>query len=227
MALDRPRERLQRHGASALKDNELLALVIGHGTAKADALALANQILALAGGAVGLTRLSAEDLQAVPGLGLAMAARVRASVELGRRTLMRGPLLRQQIRSPTDLAELLLPEYGAHPTERFGVVLLDARSRVIRVHLVSTGTADSALAPPGAVFRPAVAAGAASVVLFHNHPSGDATPSSADLELTRRLTDAGAVLGIDVLDHLVLADTTYSSIRATRAHRPGGARWPV
>lgn len=217
---DRPREKLERHGAGALGDNELLALVIGHGTAGVDALTMANRLLSIAGGAAGLTRITADDLAAVRGVGAVGVARIQAAVELGRRTLLRPRVLRRQLASAREVAEMLLPEYGACPVERLGVVLLDTRHRVLRVQLISTGTADASLAPPRDVFRPALASGAAAIVLFHNHPSGDATPSGDDVALTRRLAAAGEVVGVRLLDHVILADATFCSLRAL-----DGAAW--
>jgi DNA repair protein RadC len=210
---DRPREKLERGGVIALGDNELLSIVIGHGTAGASALAIANRVLAASGGTHGLTRLSADHLTRVPGVGPVLASRVQAAVELGRRTLLLPPRDRAQFLTPREVAEFLLPQFGAHPVERFGVVMLDTRHRLIRTLLVSVGTADTSLAHPREVFREATIAGAAAVVLFHNHPSGDPTPSKDDFELTRRLASAGHVLGIDVVDHVILADAHYCSMK--------------
>ena len=199
-----------------LGDNELLATLIGHGTTRVNALELANRLLVKAGGLHRLSRLSVDELAATPGIGVAQASRIQAAIELGRRTLTRVPVLRRQILSASDAADVLLPEHGAHAVEHFGVLLLDSRSRVIRVHEVSIGSLDAAMAHPREVFRPAIAAGAAAVVLFHNHPSGDPTPTRDDIELTRRLAAAGEVVGIAVQDHLVLADAQFASIRGFR-----------
>jgi DNA repair protein RadC len=211
---DRPREKLRRNGARAIGDNELLAILIGHGTARADALDLANRLLLASRGVHGLTRLAWDELAKTPGIGDAIASRIQAGIELGRRTLLRAPVLRRQIMSAQDAAEVLLPDHGAHPIEHFGVLLLDSRLRVIRAQEISVGTLDAAVAHPREVFRPAIAAGAAVVVLFHNHPSGDPTPTREDVELTRRLVAAGEVVGITVQDHLVLADARFASIRS-------------
>jgi DNA repair protein RadC len=210
---DRPREKLERGGVIALGDNELLSIVIGHGTAGASALSIANRLLAASGGTHGLTRLSADHLTRVPGVGPVLACRVQAAIELGRRTLLLSPRERPRFLTPADVATFLLPQFGAHPVERFGVVMLDTRHQLIRTQLVSVGTADASLAHPREVFREATIAGAAAIVLFHNHPSGDPTPSRDDLELTRRLASAGQVLGIDVVDHVILADTHYCSMK--------------
>jgi DNA repair protein RadC len=210
---DRPREKLERNGPAALGDNELLALLLGHGTAGASALSVAAALLTASGGVHGLTRMSRDEIAAVPGLGAALASRVQAGLELGRRTLTHRPPARPQIRTPEDAAVLLLPQYGAHPVERAGVVLLDARHRVLGVRLISVGSIDTSLVHPREVFRPAVTLGAAAIMLFHNHPSGDPTPSPEDYALTRRIVQAGAVVGIRVIDHVILADARYCSVR--------------
>jgi DNA repair protein RadC len=210
---DRPREKLARGGVIALGDNELLSIVIGHGLAGASALAIANRLLVASGGTHGLTRLSADHLMKVPGVGPVLACRVQAAVELGRRTLLLSPRARPRIATPREAAMYLLPQFGAHPVERFGVLLLDTRHRLIRAQVVSVGSADTSLAHPREVFREAAIAGAAAIVLFHNHPSGDPMPSQDDIELTRRLVAAGELLGIDVVDHVILADTHYCSMK--------------
>lgn len=210
---DRPREKLARSGVNALGDNELLAVLIGHGTVGRGALSVANGLLAAAGGLHGLTRMTRDQIATAPGLGVALASRVQAGVELGRRTLLEPPPRRPSIRTPAEAAALLLPEYGAHPVERAGVVLLDARHRLIRTQLISVGSLDTSIVSPGDVFRPALAVGATAVIVFHNHPSGDPTPSRDDVVLTRRLLQAGQVVGVEVLDHVVLADARYCSVR--------------
>jgi len=210
---DRPREKLERAGSAALGDNELMALVLGHGSARAGALSLANEILAAAGGVHGLTRLHRAQLAALPGVGPALASRVLAAVELGRRTLTHSPPERPQLLSGRACAEYLAPLYGAHPVEQFGVVLLDTRRRVLATRVISTGLVDASMAHPREVFREAVIASAAAVVVFHNHPSGDPTPSQDDLALTRRLVGAGEVVGIEMVDHVILGDVRYCSMR--------------
>jgi len=209
---DRPREKMSRGGAHALGDNELLAVLIGHGPAGTSALAIANRLLGMAGGVHGLTRMMLDDLTGVPGVGRVVASRVLAAVELGRRTLVRRPRARDRILSAQDAAILLLPQFGAYPVERFGVLLLDSRLRVIRTQLLTTGAVDGSSAHPREVFREAVRAGATHLVAFHNHPSGDATPSAEDVEVTERLVAAGDVVGVRVVDHLILADTHYCSM---------------
>ena len=210
---DLPRERLSRLGVRSLSDAELVALVLGHGTRRRPAAEIAASLLGDAGGVHGLPRVSVGRMALVPGVGEAQACRVIAAVELGRRTLTISPKARQPLHSAEAIAGFLLPRFGAHAVERFGVLLLDSRHRYISVHIVSEGAMDAAVAVPRDVFREAAIAGAAAVVLFHNHPSGDPTPSRADVMLTRRLIAAGDIVGIDVIDHLVLADTSFCSMR--------------
>ena len=208
---DRPREKLTRSGVSALGDNELLALVLGSGTRNADALRLANRVLERSGGLRGLTRSTIGDLRQVAGVGAVRAAQVLAAVELGRRTLVRGASERISMHTPGEIAAHLLPLYGAAPIEQFGVALLDTRHRLMRTRVLSVGSLDSTVVHPREVFREAAFGSAAHVVLFHNHPSGDPTPSQDDIELTSRMLRAGDIMGIEVLDHLVLADQRYYS----------------
>lgn len=210
---DRPREKLLRHGAAALGDNELVALVLGSGYRGADALTVANEVLSTQGGIRGLARSVTGDLARVPGVGPVKASQLVASVELGRRTLSSATIERTQLRTPRDAAEYLLPMFGARPVEQFGIVLLDTKHRVLRTTVVATGTLNSTIVQPRDVYREAILGSAAAVVAFHNHPSGDPSPSPDDVELTRRLAAAGALMGIDLVDHLVLGDARYCSFR--------------
>jgi DNA repair protein RadC len=210
---DRPREKLARVGPSGLGDNELLAIVIGAGTPEASSLALANTVLDGAGGLHGLLRVGREELLGLHGVGHARAAQVLAAIELGRRVLAQRPQERLQLLSPRDAAAYLLPEYGWRPVEQFGIVLLDTRHRVLRTMVLSVGSLDSTSVQPRDVFRHALLASAAAVVLFHNHPSGDPEPSRDDVTLTQRMAAAGELLGISVVDHVVLGDGRYCSLK--------------
>ncbi len=210
---DRPREKLERVGPASLGDDELVALVLGRGTTGQSALAVAARVLVEVGGVHGLTRVSRRRLCRVPGVGAVFAGRLQAAVELGRRTLTRAPQPRLRFQTPRQAAEFLLPRFGACPVERFGVLLLDARHRFMSAQLISSGSVDASPALPREVFREATIAGAVRLIAFHNHPSGDVTPSAADHLLTDRLVDAGEVLGIAVIDHLILADTQYFTFR--------------
>ncbi len=210
---DRPREKLARLGPAALGDNELLAIVLGHGRARASALDLANAVLGEGGGLHGLVRIRYEMLTRLHGIGAARAAQVAAAIELGRRTLTRASHERVQLGSPRAVAEYLLPLYGAQPVEQFGVLLLDTRHRVLRTRVLSVGTLDASVVHPREVFREATAANAAAIVLFHNHPSGDPEPSPDDERLTERMVAAGVLMGIEVIDHVILGDVRYCSLR--------------
>jgi DNA repair protein RadC len=210
---DRPREKLARHGAAALGDNELVAAILGSGCHHSNALAIANDLLAAQGGVHGLVRSTCDDLTRVAGIGHAKAAQVLAAVELGRRTLAHGPSARIQLRTPRDAAMYLLPQFGSRPVEQFGVVLLDTKHRVLRATVLTIGSLNATAVQPREVFREAALGGAAAIVMFHNHPSGDPIPSPDDVELTRRLAAAGVVMGIDVVDHIILGDVRYWSFK--------------
>ena len=209
---DRPREKLERLGPSGLGDNELLALVIGSGLKGQDALDVANRVLAETGGVHALPRTTAGRLRGVRGVGRCRAAQIRAAVELGRRSLTHGTDDRVPLATPRQLAELLLPSFGSHPVEQFGIVMLDTRHRVILTKIVSVGSLDATIVHPREVFREAASASAAAIVLFHNHPSGDPTPSPDDVLLTTRMITAGEIMGIAVLDHVILAEQRYCSL---------------
>ena len=210
---DRPREKLARLGAAGLGDNELVAIVLGQGQPRATALDLANTTLAAIGGMTGLARVGRDDLLRIRGIGPARAAQLLAAVEMGRRTLANAAMNRAQMTSPRAVAEFLLPQYGNRRVEQFGVLLLDTKHRVLRSTVLSIGTLDASIVHPREVFREAVAGGAAAIVLFHNHPSGDPEPSSDDTRLTERLAAAGMLMGINVLDHVILGDARYFSYR--------------
>jgi DNA repair protein RadC len=210
---DRPRGKLERAGAGTLGDNELVAVLIAHGTAGSRALEIANRLLGGAGGVHALVRMTSDELTGVGRIDRGQAARLEAAIELGRRTLRTPPGRRPQLLHARAIAAVLAPDYGAYPVERFGVALLDARHRLIRTRLVTVGALDASVVYPRDVFRVAAVGGAAAIVAFHNHPSGDVTPSADDLVLTTRLARAGDLMGIPLLDHLILADTNYCSLR--------------
>jgi DNA repair protein RadC len=212
-AQDRPREKLVRAGAGALGDNELVALVLGQGQPRTSALDLANTVLGAVGSVAALARATHGELTRIRGIGVARAAQVLAAVELGRRSVAYAAAERPQMTSPRAVAEYLMAQYGNHRVEQFGVLLLDTKRRVLRSTVLSVGTLDASIVHPREIFREAVAGGAAAIVLFHNHPSGDPEPSREDTRLTERLIAAGALMGIDVLDHVILGDARYFSYR--------------
>jgi DNA repair protein RadC len=210
---DRPREKLLERGAESLGVNELLAVVLGSGTRASSALELANHLLDRAGGLEGLSRATASRLAGLRGLKQARAARILAAIELGKRAAAPPPSSRPQFRLPGDAARFLLPRFGTKPLEEFGVLVLDTRNRLKQLQVVSTGSLNGSLVHPREVFREATILQAAALVAFHNHPSGDPTPSREDRELTSRLSRAGKILGIDLLDHVIVASGRYWSFK--------------
>ena len=212
LAGDRPREKLRHFGPAALGDNELVALVLGTGSRRGGALSVANALLAAFGGLAGLRRTTVDELRRVAGIGGARAAQIVAALELGRRSLARRTGERFPIRSPQAAAAFLMPRFGSSALEQFGIVLLDTKYRVLRVAVLALGTQNACAVEPRDVFREAAIGGAAAIVIFHTHPSGDPHPSSDDVDLTRRLVAAGVLMGIDVIDHMILGDSQYWSM---------------
>ena len=214
---DRPREKLARAGVSALGNNELVALLLGTGTRARSALMVAQDVLDASGGVRGLTQITADELTRVVGVGQPRAARLLAAVELGRRVITSDSAVRQRLGTPREVGDYLLPRYGGYREERFGLVMLDARNRLIRSEIISVGTLDTALAHPREIFRTAILASASKIVVFHNHPTGDPLPSAEDHVLTRQLAAAGRVIAIDVVDHMILGHTRWFSFRQAGA----------
>jgi DNA repair protein RadC len=211
--VDLPRERLDVHGSEALSDAELLALLLRTGGGGVDVLAVAARLLALRGGLQGVAGSSARELAQVPGVGPAKAATILAALELGRRLAGRRLRPGAALRGPEDVYRHYHPNLRHARQERFFAVLLDGRHRVLGHEVVSQGTLTASLVHPREVFRPALRACAAALVLVHNHPSGDPTPSAEDRDVTSRLARAGEILGVRVIDHVVVAERGYCSLR--------------
>ncbi len=209
----RVRERLVATEPEQLREEELLALVLATGTARADALQVARELLGRFGGVGGVGRASLTELQAVQGVGLAKACRVQAAFEIGRRSVIRAVAPGQVIDSSLGIVREFGPRLAHLEREHFYVVLLDSKHRKIRDHCVSVGSLDSTIVHPREVFRPALTGAAAAVVVVHNHPSGDPEPSAEDLAVTRRLKATAELLGIDLLDHVIVARQGCVSLR--------------
>lgn len=215
---ERPRERLRRLGPRALSLTELVALVLGTGGPGLPVDAVARSVL-LAGVSEGaeegeaLPRLTVERLLAVPGMGPASACRLVAALELGRRVAAsrRGPA-RVRIRGPEDVHRRMAPHLQDLEQEEFHALLLNTQHRVIRDVLVTRGILDASLIHPREVFRQAIVESAAGIVLVHNHPSGDPTPSREDRAVTEQLRGAGRAIGIPVLDHVILGEGRFVSL---------------
>lgn len=208
---ERPRERLLAQGSQALTDAQLLAILLRVGRHRCSAVQVGMDILDRLGGVAGLAHCGIEELCAVPGVGTAKAAQLKAALELGKRALA-GPLTKgTKITSTRELFTHYHPALRDLRHEIFKVVLLDAKHAILRDATVSAGSLTLSIVHPREVFTLAVKESAAAVIFLHNHPSGDPTPSQEDRVLTARLVSAGQLLGIQVLDHLVVGDGTYVS----------------
>lgn len=211
---DRPRERLEQVGAEALRDAELIAVLFRTGTRQHGAVGLAEQLLRRFGGDLRrVSRASLQELQEVQGVGRVKAIELKAALELGLRVARHQATGRPKITAARDVFELLKYDFKAYETENFKSVLLNTKNEVLRVVPVSSGTIQETLAAPGDVFREAVRDGATAIIVAHNHPSGNPEPSQADVRLTAQLVEAGEILGISLLDHVVFGDMKFVSLK--------------
>jgi len=217
---DRPRERLRDAGAPSLSNQELLAILLRTGGAKESALAMAARLLGRFEGLAGLARSGFAELCAERGLGEAKAAQVKAALELGRRLAASQPQERPMVHGPDDVANLLQGEMGLLEQEHLRVVLLNTRNHVLGMPEVYRGSVHTAVVRIGELFREALRQNAPSLILVHNHPSGDPTPSSEDIAMTKQAIEAGALLDVDVLDHIVLAHGRFESMKRLKAGFP-------
>ncbi len=211
---ERPRERLARHGARALKSSEVLAILLRTGDHRKTALELGEAIMRRYGSLGELARASIEDLQQFPGIGPAKSIELAAAFELGRRVNATAPEERPTIGGPEDVVALLGAEMRDLDREHFKVMLLNTKNQVLKIETVSVGSLNASVVHPRECFKLAVAASANGIICAHNHPSGDPTPSQEDRDLTRRLVEAGDVLGIQLLDHVILGGHGFVSLRA-------------
>ena len=209
----RPRERLLASGPEALADRELLAVLLRAGTRSRSALHVADDLLRRFGGLLGLSRARAEELGTLRGVGQAKAATLVAAFELARRIQGPDPASRPAVRSAADAAALLGPRLAHREQEHFCVLLLNTRHEVIGLVEVSRGGLNAASVEPREVFREAIRRGACAVIVAHNHPSGNPEPSPDDVRLTTGLRQAGSLVGVAVLDHLVVGDGRFVSLR--------------
>jgi DNA repair protein RadC len=210
---ERPRERLARAGEGALSTTELLAIVLRTGVGGESVLDMARRLLSRYDGLPGLARASFAELRAEKGLGQAKTAQLKAALELGRRMLLASPEDRFVVRSPADVAQLLMAEMSHLEQEHFRVLYLDTRNRLIGTETVYVGSLNASHIRVGEVFRDAIKRNCAAIIVVHNHPSGDPTPSPEDVEVTRQLVAAGDLLDIEVLDHLVIGQQRFVSLR--------------
>ena len=211
---DRPRERLVADGPQALNNAELLAILLRVGVEGENAVRLAERMLRELGGLAGLHRATVTDLCAIHGIGEAKAAQLAAAIELGRRIAVANPEERPIVRSPADAANLLMYELSGLAQEHLYVIPLDTRNRLIGKPIeVYHGSLNTALIRLGEVFREALKVNAAGIIVVHNHPSGDPSPSPEDVAVTRALAEAGKLLDIELLDHLVIGQQRFVSLK--------------
>jgi DNA repair protein RadC len=212
---ERPRERLLKLGSEALSAQEILAVILGRGVRGESVMVTSQKLLSRFGSLKGVVSASAEELDEMPGIGLAKAAQIKAALELSRR--LEGDVEEKEkpiLRSPEDVAAVARSRLKGKKKEHFLVLCLDTRNRLINPRLVSMGSLDTSIVHPREVFKEAVSSCAASVIFAHNHPSGDPEPSREDIELTKRLAKVGEIIGIGVLDHIIVCDRSYSSLKA-------------
>jgi DNA repair protein RadC len=209
----RPRERLIYAGESALSTAELLAIILRVGNRGESVIRMAERLLSEFDGVAGLARADFDELCRVHGVGTAKAAQLKSALELGRRLLIAQPEERPQIRTPADVANLLMLEMSLLEQEHLRTVLLNTKNRVMRITDVYAGSLNAAVVRIGEVFRAAVRANAASIIVVHNHPSGDPTPSPEDVRVTEMIVAAGKLLDIGVLDHLIIGHNRYISMK--------------
>jgi DNA repair protein RadC len=211
---ERPREKLLRYGCQFLSNGELLAILIGTGTRDRSALSVAERILAMEETGISyLTDCTPEELCRIEGMGIAKSCKVVAAIELGKRIAQRPREKRYTAGTPEDVAALYMEEMRHLKKEYFKVLFLNTKNEILSVENTSIGNLNSSIVHPREVFRSAVKKGAAAIIVIHNHPSGNPMPSQNDLDITRRLSEAGQLLGIPVLDHLIIGDGVYISLK--------------
>jgi len=211
---ERPRERLQKFGPEALSAQELLALVIGRGIPKKSVMSIAQELLGKFGNVKAISQATIEELSQIKGIGLAKAAQIKASFELGRREDLEPETINFDIKNPESVVKAIRASIKDKAKEHFKLILLNPRNKIIGISTISIGTLNASLVHPREVFKDAIAHSAASVVLAHNHPSGDPEPSEDDLTITKRLIEAGKILGVEVIDHLIVGKNGFFSFKA-------------
>jgi len=212
---ERHRERLLKLGSEALSAQEILALILGRGIKGESVMVTSQRLLSKFGNLKGVANASVEELSEIRGIGLAKAAQIKAAAELSKRLeTVAEESQKPAIKSPEDVANIVRSQLKGKKKEHFLVLCLDTRNRLINYKPVSMGSLDTSVVHPREVFKEAISSSAASVIFVHNHPSGDPEPSKEDIELTKRLAKAGEIVGIDVLDHIIVCDRSYLSLKA-------------
>ena len=212
-ASERPRERLRESGPSSLSNSDLLAIVLRTGTQFDNAIGLANRMLVKFDGLAGLARASFGELCSEHGIGQAKAAQLKASLELGRRLASARPEERASIRTPQDAVDLLMSDMGLLRQEHLRVILLNSKNHLISIHEVYKGSVNASMIRTSEVFREAVRENCPAVIVVHNHPSGDPEPSADDIAATEQIIGGGKALDIEVLDHIIIGDHKFVSLK--------------
>ena len=211
---ERPRERLQKLGVDALSAQEILALILGRGIAGESVMVTAQRLLSQFGNLKGIANASLEELSQVKGIGPAKASQIKAASEMANRLEGYSETGEKPvIKTPEEVVNLVKGKLKGKKKEHFLVLLLDTRNHLIEVANISVGSLDTSVVHPREVFKEAISASAASVIFVHNHPSGDPTSSEDDIKLTKRLAEVGEIMGIDVLDHIIIGDKNYLSLK--------------
>ena len=213
---ERPRERLQKFGAEALSAQELLALVIGRGISKKSVMSIAQELLVRFGNIKTISQATIEELSQIKGIGLAKVAQLKACFELGKREDLEPEMITFDIKSPESVVKAIRASIKDKAKEHFKLILLNPRNKIIGISTISIGTLNASLVHPREVFKDAITHSAASVVLAHNHPSGDPEPSEDDLTITKRIIEAGKTMGIDVLDHVIITKNKVFSFKEAK-----------
>jgi DNA repair protein RadC len=210
---ERPRERLKQFGPEALSAQELLALIIGRGVSKKSVVTIAQELLIKFGNIKTISEATIEELCQIKGIGFAKAVQIKACFELGKRKDLEPELKDFDIKEPQGVVKAIRASIKDKAKEHFKLILLNTRNKIIGISTVSIGTLNTSLAHPREIFKEAIIHNAMSVVLAHNHPSNDPEPSEDDLTMTKRLIEAGKILGIEVLDHIIVAKTGFFSFK--------------
>ncbi|OGU56345.1 MAG: hypothetical protein A2X64_02045 [Ignavibacteria bacterium GWF2_33_9] len=209
---DRPREKMMKRGPEALSDSELLAIIINNGTKGKSAIDLSKELMELAENDISkLVNLDAATLRTVKGIGEAKSISIAATLEFAKRTKIRSFGELKMFRSPEEIAQFFIPEFHAERTEKFFALLLNSSNQIIKRVNISNGTINASIVHPREVFRAAIIESAAAIIVLHNHPSGNPSPSNEDKAITRRLVEVGEIMKIQVLDHLIIAGNTFYS----------------
>jgi len=210
---ERPRERLLHYGPGSLSTAELIAIILRVGTKDENVIMLSQRLLTCFGGVAGLAQAPLCDLMAIKGIGEAKAIELKAAFELGRRLQVAAPHERPVVKSPADAANLLMMEMAPLEQEHLRTLIMDSKNHVLKIHTVYIGSLNTAVVRVGELFREAIRLNAAALIVAHNHPSGDPTPSAEDVHVTRQIVEAGKLLNVDVLDHLVIGQQRWVSLK--------------